>query len=141
MVARITPCLENGKTALIDILEPGETGWGSTEFMVLRPRRTVSSEFVYCLARSAAFRDYAIGSMNGSSGRQRVPAEAVKTFLAVQPSAEVLAAFSRVTRSSVGQMAANDWESRLLDDARDALLPRLLSGESLPVGHVPPTAP
>ncbi len=131
LVARITPCLENGKTALVDVLEPNETGWGSTEFLVLSSRPPVSPEYVYCLSRSTAFRDFAVGSMNGSSGRQRVPSEVLGRFLVVQPSADVIAAFSQIARRSVGQMAANDRESRLLGDARDALLPRLLSGVSL----------
>src|SRR5215211_4444553 len=71
LFARITPCLENGKTAFVQGLEPGEVGSGSTEFIVLRGRH-VPPEFVYALARSSAFRDHAIKSMSGATGRQRV---------------------------------------------------------------------
>ncbi len=128
LVARITPCLENGKTALVDFLSPGETGWGSTEFLVLRRRLPVSPEYVYCLSRSDAFRDHAVGSMNGSSGRQRVPTEALEKFPTVRPNPDILTAFSRMAHSAVRQMAANDSESQHLRDLRDALLPLLLSG-------------
>ena len=73
IMARITPCLENGKTAFIDILDEGEVAWGSTEFIVLRTREKVSDpQFIYYLAISSEFRNVAIQSMVGSSGRQRV---------------------------------------------------------------------
>ena len=73
IMARITPCLENGKTAFVDILADGEVGFGSTEFIVMRAREGVSDpQFVYYLATSPAFRNVAIKSMVGSSGRQRV---------------------------------------------------------------------
>lgn len=73
IMARITPCLENGKTAFVDILEDGEVAFGSTEFIVLRARDGISDpQFVYYLATSPFFRNIAIKSMVGSSGRQRV---------------------------------------------------------------------
>lgn len=73
IVARITPCLENGKTAFVDCLKENEIAFGSTEFIVLRAKPGVSdSQFVYYLATSPEFRNVAIKSMVGSSGRQRV---------------------------------------------------------------------
>jgi type I restriction enzyme S subunit len=73
IMARITPCLENGKTAKVSILDDGEVGFGSTEFIVLRAKPGVSDEnFIYYLAQSPILRDKAIKSMVGSSGRQRV---------------------------------------------------------------------
>ena len=73
IMARITPCLENGKTAFVDILADREVAFGSTEFIVMRAREGISDpEFVYYLATSPAFRNVAIKSMVGSSGRQRV---------------------------------------------------------------------
>ena len=73
IMARITPCLENGKTAQIDFLENGEVGFGSTEFIVMRAKPSISdADFVYYLATSPSFREIAIQSMVGSSGRQRV---------------------------------------------------------------------
>ena len=73
LMARITPCLENGKTAKVNILDDGEIGFGSTEFIVLRAKPGISdSDFIYYLATSPLLRDKAIKSMVGSSGRQRV---------------------------------------------------------------------
>ena len=78
IVARITPCLENGKTAYVDILKEDEVGFGSTEYIVLRaiPNKTVP-EFIYYLARSDKFREKAISLMTGTSGRQRVQTDAL----------------------------------------------------------------
>ena len=73
LMARITPCLENGKVAQVSILEDDEIGFGSTEFIVLRAKPGVSDkDFVYYLSISPILRDKAIKSMVGSSGRQRV---------------------------------------------------------------------
>lgn len=73
IMARITPCLENGKTAFVDILADGEVAFGSTEFIVMRAKAGKSDpQFIYYLATSPAFRNVAIKSMVGSSGRQRV---------------------------------------------------------------------
>ncbi len=73
IMARITPCLENGKTAFVDILGKDEVAFGSTEFIVMRAREGISDpQFIYYLATSAWFRNIAIKSMVGSSGRQRV---------------------------------------------------------------------
>jgi Restriction endonuclease S subunits len=73
IMARITPCLENGKTAYVSCLGDGEIAFGSTEYIVLREKENVSdSKFIYYLAISPAIRQIAIKSMVGSSGRQRV---------------------------------------------------------------------
>ena len=73
IMARITPCLENGKTAFVDVLQDGEVGFGSTEFIVLRARPGITdAQYVYYLSISSTFRQIAIKSMVGSSGRQRV---------------------------------------------------------------------
>lgn len=73
IMARITPCLENGKTAFVDVLAENEVAFGSTEFIVMRAKEGVSDpQFIYYLATSPAFRNVAIKSMVGSSGRQRV---------------------------------------------------------------------
>ena len=73
LLARITPCLENGKTSQVTILENNEVGFGSTEYIVLREKISVTDKnFIYYLSISPKFRDIAIQSMVGSSGRQRV---------------------------------------------------------------------
>lgn len=80
LLARITPCLENGKTAYVDFLNnDGEIGFGSTEFIVMRAKKGVCDrQFVYYLATSPYFRSVAIKSMVGSSGRQRVQQAAIE---------------------------------------------------------------
>ncbi len=78
LLARITPCLENGKTAYVNILKDDEIGFGSTEYIVLREKTGLSDkQFLYYFARSDEFREIAIASMTGSSGRQRVQTEVV----------------------------------------------------------------
>lgn len=76
IMARITPCLENGKTAFVDCLNQDEVGFGSTEYIVLRAKQDISDpNFIYYLSISPEFRAIAIKSMVGSSGRQRVQTE------------------------------------------------------------------
>ena len=73
LLARITPCLENGKTAFVDFLDELEVAAGSTEFVILRNIEGLTDpDYIYYLSISPAFRDYAIKSMVGTSGRQRV---------------------------------------------------------------------
>jgi type I restriction enzyme S subunit len=75
ILARITPCLENGKTAFVDILDDDEAATGSTEFLVLSATEDILPKFVYYTARRPDVRQFAIKRMTGSSGRQRVPTD------------------------------------------------------------------
>ena len=129
LVARITPCLENGKTAYVDFLKSGQVGWGSTEYIVLRPKEPLPTEFAYCLARSESFRDFAIQSMTGSSGRQRVPASSLDHFLLPDPSEPIATAFGRAVAPMFGRVSKAATETRSLAAVRDTLLPKLISGE------------
>jgi type I restriction enzyme S subunit len=129
LVARITPCLENGKTAYVDFLEEGQVGWGSTEYIVLRPKAHLPAEYAYCLARSDEFRDFAIQSMTGSSGRQRVPAESLSHFLVVSPSGPVAELFGKLVKPLFARARRGAEEGRTLATLRDTLLPKLISGE------------
>ncbi len=72
VIARITPCLENGKTGLITLLEDNQIGFGSTEFIVLRGKIFDLRCFGACLVRSEKFRKFSISKMTGTSGRKRV---------------------------------------------------------------------
>ncbi len=127
LLARITPCLENGKTALVDFLEEGEVGWGSTEFVVMKPRAPLPEEFAYCLARDDKFREFAIQSMTGSSGRQRVQAEAIGRFRMAEPSPQVAEAFALQASVLFSRISSLERESKTLEKTRDALLPKLIS--------------
>jgi len=129
LLARITPCLENGKTAFVDFLAPNEVGWGSTEFIVLRPKPPLPAEFGYCLARDPDFREFAIQSMTGTSGRQRVQPEALARYLLVVPSDDVAKAFGALVEPWFRKASASEREARSLAALRDALLPKLIRGE------------
>jgi type I restriction enzyme S subunit len=129
LVARITPCLENGKTAFIDFLEDGEIGWGSTEYIVLRPKPPLPPVFAYCLARGAEFREFAIQRMTGSSGRQRVPTEALGDFLLAVPPGRVAELFAGMVEPLFARSKTVIGQSRSVIALRNALLPKLISGE------------
>lgn len=129
LVARITPCLENGKTAYVDFLEECQVGWGSTEYIVLRSKSPFPLEYSYFLARWDDFRSHAIANMTGSSGRQRVPVNCLDTFYIVKPHPEVLKRFEATARHTLAMMKANVEQARTLAELRDAMLPKLLSGE------------
>ena len=78
IMARITPCLENGKTAMVNILDDNEIGFGSTEYIVFRAKNNITDPyFIYYLVTSDCIRNPAIKSMVGSSGRQRVQTDVV----------------------------------------------------------------
>ena len=129
LVARITPCLENGKTAYVDFLEQGRIGWGSTEYIVLRPKPPLPCEFAYCLARSGRFREFAIQNMTGTSGRQRVPAKALAQFVLPSPPDTVGAVFEWLIRPLIARAREAVSDTRTLSALRDALLPHLVSGQ------------
>ena len=127
LLARITPCLENGKTAFVDFLEEDEVGWGSTEFIVLRPKVGIPSVFVYFIARDENFRKHAIQGMTGTSGRQRVAIECLDNYLIANPSAEVLSEFARITKAVFSQIQLLSTSSNSLMKSRDLLLPKLIN--------------
>lgn len=130
LLARITPCLENGKTAFVQCLPDNAVGWGSTEFIVMRPRHPVPKEFGYLLARDDAFRAHAIRSMTGTSGRQRVQADSVANFPIAMPSNEDLwQEFARLVSPAFKSIKANAEAVETLAQLRDTLLPKLISGD------------
>jgi type I restriction enzyme S subunit len=131
LVARITPCLENGKTAFVDFLENGQIGWGSTEYIVLRPKGAIPPVFAYLLARTEDFRSFAIQQMTGSSGRQRVPADSLTKYHLVTPNSdsELFEQLGRLVTPMFQRITANMHQTRALATLRDALLPKLISGE------------
>ena len=129
LLARITPCLENGKTAFIDFLDDGEVAFGSTEYIVLAPKNDTPPEMLYCLARYPAFVDYAVKNMNGSSGRQRVSAETVGQYRLPLFDKHSLVLFKEVVSPMFSKMRYNSLENMRLAELRDALLPKLMSGE------------
>ena len=77
LLARITPCLENGKTAFVSSIISDEGAVGSTEYIVMRSKK-LNPYMVYLLARTNDFRQAAINSMSGSDGRQRAKVDKLK---------------------------------------------------------------
>ena len=87
IMARITPCLENGKHAFISLLDENEIAFGSTEFIVIRGRKGISdNSFVYYLSKIPSFKESAIKSMVGSSGRQRAQVDVLENLTMKLPS-------------------------------------------------------
>lgn len=129
LLARITPCLENGKTAFVDFLPEGEIGWGSTEFIVLHPKSLLPEYFAYLLCREPKFRAFAIKSMAGTSGRQRVQTDLLGQYILVVASDSVYQEFDRITKPIIRKISQNDEEIKILSELRDSLLPKLISGQ------------
>ena len=88
IMARITPCLENGKTAQVRCLDNGEVGFGSTEYIVFRAKEGTDPDYLYYLICSPLVRVPAIKSMVGSSGRQRVQTDVVANLQIAVPNYE-----------------------------------------------------
>ncbi len=129
LLAKITPCLENGKTAFVDFLADNEVGWGSTEFIVMRPKAPLPPFWGYLLARMPNFRAFAIQAMTGTSGRQRVDLGSLKQFSVVVPDDGVAEAFEKIIEPLRARIAAASSHADSLSQLRDTLLPRLISGK------------
>ena len=129
ILARITPCLENGKAGYINFLEQDEVAFGSTEYIVLTSKGELPSEFFYFLARNEDFISYATAHMNGSSGRQRVSGADVGNYEVRMPSEKQVSEFKEIAGKAMRVISASSIESRKLAQSRDALLPKLMSGE------------
>jgi len=129
LLARITPCLENGKTCYVTFLENEQVGWGSTEYIVMRPNTSLHSFFAYCLAKTDDFRGYAENCLTGSSGRQRVDAEHLKQYEIASPTKQSAEEFNKFAASIVPKLHNNYVQIRTLSTLRDTLLPKLMSGE------------
>jgi type I restriction enzyme S subunit len=129
LLARITPCLENGKTAFVQNLAERAVGWGSTEFIVMRAHPPMPRAYSYILARDSAFRERAIRSMTGTSGRQRVQVDSLAGFELINPTDQVARVFDELISPSFEKIAANATEIQTLASTRDLLLPKLMSGE------------
>ena len=97
-MARITPCLENGKTAKVNVLDDGEVGFGSTEYIVFRAKEGVDADFVYYLISSSLVKEPAIKSMVGSSGRQRVQTNVVQGITVMVPMLEEQKAIASILK-------------------------------------------
>ena len=128
LLARITPCLENGKTAFVAGIEAQEGAVGSTEFIVMRSRR-LNPYMVYLLARTDDFRNSAINSMTGSDGRQRAQVDKLQALPHLEPPREIIDTFEKNIAPLFLQIRRKNEMNWHLREARDLLLPKLMSGE------------
>ena len=122
LIARITPCLENGKTAYVAGLPNGSVGHGSTEYIVLAGRERLSDGlYGYYLARSPDFRRYAIGHMEGTSGRQRVPSTAIEKYVLTLPPPAEQRAIARILGTLDDKIELNRRRNQTLEAMARAL--------------------
>jgi type I restriction enzyme S subunit len=128
LFAKITPCLENGKTAFVLDLRGETLARGSTEFIVMRAKTSGSPYLNYCICRDHKFREYAIQSMTGTSGRQRVPVDRLKAYH-ISYSKEKICRFNNFVSPVFEKIKNNTSQIQTLSKTRDALLPKLMSGQ------------
>ena len=128
LLARITPCLENGKTAFVAGVESDEGAVGSTEFIVMRSKG-LNPYMVYLLARDDSFRQSAINSMTGSDGRQRAQADKLKALPYLKPTDQITRLFAGYAEPIFLQIQKKNEQKIRLRQARDRLMPKLMSGE------------
>ncbi|MDH0382370.1 restriction endonuclease subunit S [Comamonas aquatica] len=129
LFARITPCIQNGKTGFVQFLEDDDSvASGSTEFIVFRSIK-VNPWWVYCISREDDFRQHAINSMAGSDGRQRVNPKCFDQYAVLQPPTTVLDQFEAVVKDLFSQVENLCKANLELANARDLLLPKLMSGQ------------
>lgn len=129
LIAKITPCFENGKGALVNHLKNG-IGFGSTEFHVLRAKRGNAPDFVYYLTTTSAFRVRGEMNMQGSAGQKRVTTDYLKLYKVVVPKelneqqkiASVLTAADKETEVLEAKLAHFKQEKK-------ALMQQLLTGK------------
>ncbi|ORP18308.1 type I restriction endonuclease subunit S [Vibrio paracholerae] len=129
LFARITPCLQNGKTGFVQFLTPEKpVGFGSTEFIVLRESDYLSSEFIYLLSRSNDFREHAIQSMTGATGRQRVHNDCFASYYLAVPPKVLMNDFTKLVKPMFKSIFNLSQRNENLKKQRDMLLPKLISG-------------
>jgi type I restriction enzyme S subunit len=136
IMARITPCLENGKTAKVNILDNGEIGFGSTEYIVFRAREGISDEdYLYYLICSPIVRDAAIKSMVGSSGRQRVQTDVVQNLEIDLPSIPEQKKTGALLRSLDDKIELNNKINENLEQqARTIFYEQFINIHTIPAG-------
>lgn len=141
IMARITPCLENGKTAKVNILDDGEVGFGSTEYIVFRAKENLADEdYLYYLVCSPLVRDPAIKSMVGSSGRQRVQTDVVQNLEIDIPDLDTQKKIGGILRTFDNKIALNNAINENLEQQVQAIFrSRFLTQEALHDGWVKST--
>lgn len=128
LLARITPCLENGKTAFVHGLESDEGAVGSTEYVVMRSKM-LNPYMVYLLSRTNTFRQFAINSMSGSDGRQRVKSDQLKSLSYLLPPTGIIQNFEQMVSPLFEKVFLLNNQIFEATQARDRLLPKLMNSK------------
>lgn len=141
LFARITPCLENGKTGFVQFMKnKDQIATGSTEYIILRETEYCGKHFIYCTSRTEEFRQNAIKSMVGSDGRQRVKTDCFEKYLVNYATSDIRIAFEELSDQIFKSIQIMVNQNQLLKEARDLLLPRLMTGmidvEALELGEL-----
>ena len=122
IMARITPCLENGKIAQVNILDENEIGFGSTEYIVFRAKEEVTDpDYVYYLVCSSNIREVAIKSMVGSSGRQRVQTDVVQNIEIEMPIFDEQVKIASILKAFDDKIAVNNAINKNLEQQAQAI--------------------
>jgi len=122
LLARITPCLENGKTAQVTILDKDEVAFGSTEYIVLREKNGKSiNDFIYYLAISPKLRDIAIKSMTGTTGRQRVQSDLIENTIIRVPPIDEQKAIANILSTLDEKVEVNNQINKTLENMAQAI--------------------
>ncbi len=122
IMARITPCLENGKHAFISLLDENEIAYGSTEYIVIRGRKGISDNlFVYYLTHFPSFKDAAIKSMVGTSGRQRAQVDVLENLTMKLPSIAEQKSIADILTKLDDKIAVNKQINENLEQQAQAL--------------------
>lgn len=139
IMARITPCLENGKIAKVSILNNDEVGFGSTEYIVFRAIDGISdADFLYYLICSPFVRNPAIKSMVGSSGRQRVQVDVVADLNVKIPTIEEQRKIGGILKALDDKIELNNKINKNLLEQLHVLYLRLFCNSAMdtPLGDV-----
>ena len=120
LFARITPCMENGKTSYVDFLKGSDIGFGSTEFIVMASKSGVH-KFAYYVATSPDFRKFAQQHMDGTSGRQRVNAKDLKKYQIINFSKIEQQAIATILSSFDDKIELNNAMNKTLEEMAQTL--------------------
>lgn len=140
IMARITPCLENGKIAKVSILEKDEVGFGSTEYIVFRAIEGVSDEdYIYYLVCSSIVKEPAIKSMVGSSGRQRVQIDVIQNLEIEVPPYDEQVKIASILRDIDDKIELNNKINNNLEQQAQALFKAWFVDFETNLGTMPTT--
>lgn len=125
LFARITPCMENGKAAVVMSLLPNEIGAGSTEFIILRGKELQLTGLLSVIVREKGFKIFAKKCQTGSDGRQRVEAHSLRSFPMLIPPTLKLKDIESVFYCILRQSLGYDQENKILTELQSLLLAKM----------------